>query len=184
VTGAWPQPPVIAQRSNWYNIEPLGHPSVVVAFVLTALCRNHADVFDTIRGIMRRGIVIQTAINRVTFGGATRDPTQQAVRDALLAFMAATAQAQAKATKAARQAGIDHAKLCDERVYLGRKPSFTRAQFAKAQEMLGHPAVGIAQIAKETALTLQTVYRIKEDPAGSEAALTAWGCEQHNAGHL
>ena len=30
---------------------------------------------------------------------------------------------------------------------------------------------GIAQIARETGLTRQTVYRIKDDPAGAEAAL-------------
>jgi putative DNA-invertase from lambdoid prophage Rac len=35
---------------------------------------------------------------------------QKAVRNALIAFMAATAQAQAEATKAAQRAGIDHAK--------------------------------------------------------------------------
>jgi hypothetical protein len=29
--------------------------------------------------------------------------------------------------------------------------------------------------AKETGLTRQTVYRIKDDPAGAEAALAAWG---------
>ena len=34
--------------------------------------------------------------------------------------------------------------------------------------MLGQEAVGIAQIAKETGLTRQTVYRIKGDPAGAE----------------
>jgi DNA-binding phage protein len=34
---------------------------------------------------------------------------------------------------------------------------------------------GIAQIAKETGLTRQTVYRIKGDPAGAEGALAAWG---------
>src|SRR4051812_13470751 len=44
---------------------------------------------------MRRGVVIRTVINGLTFDGATRDPMQQAVRDALIAFMAATAQAQA-----------------------------------------------------------------------------------------
>jgi putative DNA-invertase from lambdoid prophage Rac len=35
---------------------------------------------------------------------------QQAVRDALIAFMAATAQAQTEATKAAQRAGIEHTK--------------------------------------------------------------------------
>src|SRR3954469_18480339 len=56
---------------------------------------NYADVCDTIREFMRRGVVIRTVINGLTFDGATRDPMQQAVRDALIAFMAATAQAQA-----------------------------------------------------------------------------------------
>jgi hypothetical protein len=33
----------------------------------------------------------------------------------------------------------------------------------------------MARIAKETGLTRQTIYRIKDDPAGAEAALPAWG---------
>jgi putative DNA-invertase from lambdoid prophage Rac len=107
--------------------------------------------------------------------GATKDPMQQAVRDALIGFMAATAQAQAKATKAAQRAGIEHAKQKEDRAYLGRKPSFTRQQFATVRDMLGQHAVGIAQIAKATGLSRQTVYRINDDPAGSEAALVAWG---------
>jgi putative DNA-invertase from lambdoid prophage Rac len=41
--------------------------------------------------------------------------------------------------------------------------------------MLGQQAMGIAQIAKNTGLSRQTVYRIKDDPAAAEAALTAWG---------
>jgi len=40
--------------------------------------------------------------------------------------------------------------------------------------MLGQQTAGIAQIAKETGLTRQTVYRIKDDPTGAEAALAAW----------
>jgi hypothetical protein len=42
---------------------------------------------------MRRGVVIRTVINNMTFDGAAKDPMRQAVRDALIAFMAATAQA-------------------------------------------------------------------------------------------
>jgi putative DNA-invertase from lambdoid prophage Rac len=64
---------------------------------------------------MRRGVVIRTVINNFTFDGATKDPMQQAVRDALIGFMAATAQAQAEATKAAQRAGIEHAKRNDQR---------------------------------------------------------------------
>jgi putative DNA-invertase from lambdoid prophage Rac len=148
---------------------------VLVVRWVDRLGRNYEDVCDTIREFMRRGVVIRTVINNFTFDGATRDPMQRAVRDALIAFMAATSQAQAEATKAAQRAGIEHAKQSGDRAYLGRKPSFTREQFAEVCAMLGQEAVGIAQIARETGLTRQTVYRIKGDPAGAEGALAVWG---------
>jgi putative DNA-invertase from lambdoid prophage Rac len=68
------------------------------------LGRNYIDVVDTIRDFMRRGVIIRTVINGMTFDGSTTDPMQCAVRDALIAFMAATAQAQAEATKSAQRA--------------------------------------------------------------------------------
>lgn len=63
--------------------------------------------------------------------------------------MAATAQAQAVATKAVQRAGIDHTKATDDRAYLGRKPSFTRVQLGTVRNILAQ-AIGIAQIAKGT----------------------------------
>jgi putative DNA-invertase from lambdoid prophage Rac len=42
--------------------------------------------------------------------------------------------------------------------------------------MLGQEAAAIGRIANATGrLSRQTVYRIKGDPAGSEAALATWG---------
>jgi putative DNA-invertase from lambdoid prophage Rac len=148
---------------------------VLVVRWVDRLGRNYEDVCDTIHEFMRRGVVIRTVINNFAFDGATKDPMPKAVRDALIAFMSATAQAQAEATKAAQRAGIEHAKANDDRAYLGRKPSFTRDQLNKVRAMLGQQTVGIAQVAKETGLTRQTIYRIKDDPAGAEAALAAWG---------
>src|SRR5467141_5276980 len=40
------------------------------------LGRNYADVCDTIRVFMRRGVVIKTVINGMTFDGSTVDPMQ------------------------------------------------------------------------------------------------------------
>jgi putative DNA-invertase from lambdoid prophage Rac len=82
------------------------------------LGRNYIDVVDTIRDFMRRGVIIRTVINGMTFDGSTTDPMQCAVRDALIAFMAATAQAQAEATKSAQRAGIDHKRLAQPSAYL------------------------------------------------------------------
>jgi hypothetical protein len=42
--------------------------------------------------VCRTAVVIRTVINNMSFDGATKDPMLQAVRDALIAFMAATAQ--------------------------------------------------------------------------------------------
>jgi len=138
------------------------------------LGRNYSDVCDTIREFMRRGVVIRTVINGLTFDGATKDPMQQAVRDALIAFMAATAQANAEAIKEAQRGGIALAKAKDGGLkYRGRKPSFTREQLTAASDMLGKSA-GIGEIAKATGLSRQTIYRIKDDPAAAEAALVNW----------
>ena len=146
---------------------------VLVVRWVDRLGRNYDDVCETIREFMRRGVVIRTVIDNMTFDGATRDPVQKAVRDALIAFMAATAQAQAEATKAAQRAGIDYAKTKGDG-YRGRKPSYSREQLETVQNMLGKDA-NIVQIAKATNLSRQTVYRIKEDPATAEAALATWG---------
>lgn len=138
------------------------------------LGRNYADVTDCIREFMRRGVIVRTVINSMTFDGSTTDPMQQAVRDALIAFMAATGQAQAEATKEAQRAGIAHAKgKADETAYRGRKPSFTRAQLNAVTDMLGQEA-GIGAIARATGLSRQSIYRIQANPSEAEASLARW----------
>src|SRR4051794_10018815 len=122
---------------------------------------------------MRCGVVVRTVINGLAFDGATKDPMQQAVRDALIAFMAATAQAQAEATKDAQRAGIAYAKASGETPYRGRKPSYTRDQFKAVRHLLSQEA-GISRIAKETGLSRQAIYRIQQDPVAAEAVLARW----------
>jgi putative DNA-invertase from lambdoid prophage Rac len=147
------------------------------------LGRNYTDVVDTIREFMRRAIIVKTVINGMTFDGATTDPMQQAVRDALIAFMAATAQAQAEATKSAQRAGIDHARRVRlapasgrPTGYLGRKPSYDRAAFIRVRALLDSPRPpSLGAIARAEDISKQTAFRIKQDPMAAEAALVAWG---------
>lgn len=139
------------------------------------LGRNYSDVTDSIREFIRRGVIIKTVINGMTFDGATREPMQMAVRDALIAFMAAMAQAQAEALREAQKAGISHARDKDRPgVYKGRKPSYSRQELETVLAMLGGTS-GASEIAKSTGLTRQTVLRIRADPHGADAALKAWG---------
>ncbi|MBB4391664.1 recombinase family protein [Bradyrhizobium sp. ERR14] len=147
---------------------------ILVVRWIDRLGRNYGDVCDTIREFMRRGVVIRTVINGLTFDGATKDPMQQAVRDALIAFMAATAQANAEAIKEAQRGGIALAKAtAGETKYRGRKPTFDKDQLETVRNMLEQSA-GVGQIATATGLSRQTIYRIKGDPAGAEAALAQW----------
>jgi len=141
---------------------------------MARLGRNYSDVRDTIQKFMRRGVVVRTVINNLTFDGATKDPMQQAVRDALIGFLAATAQANAEAIKEAQRGGIALAKeKAGKTKYRGRKPSYTRTQLDTVRDMVGQSA-GIGQIAKATGLSRQAVYRIKDDPAAAEAILASW----------
>jgi putative DNA-invertase from lambdoid prophage Rac len=145
--------------------------TLVVRWV-NRLGRNYDDITEVIREFIRRGVIVRTVINNMVFDGTAKDPMQKAARDAVVAFMAANAQAEAEAAKEAQRAGVAHAKANGE--YRGRKPSFTRHQLAVVRDMLGQNANAIA-IAKETNLSRQTVYRIKADPAAAEAALATWG---------
>jgi len=140
------------------------------------LGRNYTDVVDTIREFMRRGVIIRTVINGMVFDGSTTEPMQQAVRDALIAFMAATAQAQAEATKSAQRAGIDHKRRAQPSAYLGRKPSYDRATFDRIRLALDSarpPSLSV--IAKAEGLSKQAVFRLKQHPQAALAALEAWG---------
>jgi putative DNA-invertase from lambdoid prophage Rac len=98
----------------------------------------------------------------------------QAVRDSLIAFMAAMAQAQAEVTKEAQKAGIAHAKASDDGTkYRGRKPTFTCEQFRLVPELLDQ-GVAISTISKTTGLKRQSIYRIKDDPEQQRSALQTW----------
>ena len=99
---------------------------------------------------------------------------KQAVRDSLIAFMAATAQAQAEVTKEAQKAGIAHAQANDDGTkYRGRKPTFTCDQFARVRELLNQ-GLGISAVAKTVGLKRQSIYRIQSEPEKQLAALRSW----------
>lgn len=136
------------------------------------LGRNYADVTATVRELIERGVTIKTVINGMTFDGSAKDPMSKAVRDALLGFMAAMAEAQIETTREAQAAGIAAAKA--KGAYRGRKPSYSEVQLRDVVE-LSAQGVSPAEIARRTGISRQTVYRIKDDPASAERALSAWG---------
>src|SRR5271156_2429909 len=126
----------LAERPNGKRLfDILRAGDTLVVRWVDRLGRNYGDVCDNIREFMRRGVIVRTVINGLTFDGATKDPMQQAVRDALIGFMAAMAEAQAEATREAQRAGIAHARANEPLSYRGRKPTFDRARLDLVFEM-------------------------------------------------
>lgn len=156
-------------------LDKLRRGDVLVVRWVDRLGRNYEDVTDTIRTLMQRGVIIRTIINGMNFDGATKDAMQKAVRDALIAFMAATAQAQAEATKIAQRAGINAAREAADggTKYRGRKPSFDAEKLQRVHELLSF-GMSPTAIAAEVGVPRQTVYRIKDDPARMAATVEAW----------
>jgi putative DNA-invertase from lambdoid prophage Rac len=171
----------LAEREQGKRLfDMLRKGDVLVVRWIDRLGRNYSDVVDVIREFMRRGVVIRTVINRLTFDGATKDPMQKAVRDALIGFMAAMAEASVEATKAAQRAGIEHAKASEPTSYLGRAPSFTATQVATVRDMLA-TGQGVTAVARTTKLSRQAIYRLKDNPAWAETSIAKWTAKRRRA---
>jgi putative DNA-invertase from lambdoid prophage Rac len=83
----------LAERDQGKRLfDLLRRGDVLVVRGVDRLGRNYSDVTETIRQFMRRGVIVKTMINGMVFDGATKDPMQMAVRDALIGFMAAMAR--------------------------------------------------------------------------------------------
>lgn len=145
---------------------------VLVVRWINRLGRNYEDVTQTMDQLMDRGVIVRTIISNMTFDGATKDPMKRAVRDALIAFMAASAEAELEAAREAQKAGIEHAKVRDD-AYRGRRPSYNREQLDAVRARLTQGA-SLSVIASEVGLSWQTVRRIRENPVEAEAALARW----------
>lgn len=141
------------------------------------LGRNYRDVKQVIEYFNAKGVTVRTVINNMTFEADYKlaDPTLKAARDAILAFMAALAEADNKAKSEARQAGIDHVRASPEakRKYRGKPPSFDRTTLNVVQTMLSQNKT-ISEIARETGISRQTVHRIQDEPHWADAALVRW----------
>jgi len=121
---------------------------VLVVRWVERLGRNYMDVTDTIRDLMRRGVVIRTVINGMTFDGATQDRIQQAVCDA-------------------QKLGIAAARAA--RSTLAAAPVFTRTDLEAAQ------GASDSAIARALGLSRQTIIRIRQDPSAAAAMLGRLG---------
>ena len=110
----------LAERPNGKRLfDILRDGDVLVVRWIDRLGRNYDDIQTNIREFINRGVTIKTVINNMVFDAKPTDATAKAVRDAMLSFMSAMAEAQTMAMKEAQAAGIENAKANNPLAYRG-----------------------------------------------------------------
>ena len=164
----------LAERPNGKRLfDILRDGDTLVVRWVDRLGRNYDDIQNNIREFINRGVTIKTVINNMVFDAKPTDAMAKAVRDAMLSFMSAMAEAQAVAMKEAQAAGIENAKVNNPLAYRGRKPSYTFDQVLEVMEKFEH-GTGVNQIAREVGLSKFAVSRITRNPEGARERLYLW----------
>jgi DNA invertase Pin-like site-specific DNA recombinase len=164
----------LAERPNGKRLfDLLRDGDTLVVRWVDRLGRNYDDIQKNIRLFLDRGVTIRTVINAMTFDAKPTDAMAKAIRDAMLSFMSAMAEAQALAMKEAQSAGIAHAKATKPDSYKGRKPSYTAAQVSLIMQMFKE-GDGVNKIARDVGLSKFSVSRITRDPDKALESLSRW----------
>jgi putative DNA-invertase from lambdoid prophage Rac len=164
----------LAERPNGKRLfDLLRNGDTLVVRWVDRLGRNYDDIQKNIRLFLDRGVTIRTVINGMTFDAKPTDAMAKAIRDAMLSFMSAMAEAQALAMKEAQSAGIAHAKATKPDSYKGRKPSYTAAQVSLIMQKFNE-GDGVNKIARDVRLSKFSVSRITRDPDKALESLSRW----------
>jgi len=164
----------LAERPNGKRLfDLLRDGDTLVIRWVDRLGRNYDDIQKNIRLFLDRGVTIRTVINSMTFDAKPTDAMAKAIRDAMLSFMSAMAEAQALAMKEAQSAGIAHAKATKPDSYKGRKPSYTAAQVSLIMQKFKE-GDGVNKIARDVGLSKFSVSRITRDPDKALESLSRW----------
>ena len=164
----------LAERQNGKRLfDLLRDGDTLVVRWVDRLGRNYDDIQKNIRLFLDRGVTIRTVINSMTFDAKPTDAMAKAIRDAMLSFMSAMAEAQALAMKEAQSAGIAHAKANKPDSYKGRKPSYTAAQVNLIMQKFKE-GDGVNKIARDVGLSKFSVSRITRDPDKALRSLSRW----------
>ena len=164
----------LAERLNGKRLfDLLRDGDTLVVRWVDRLGRNYDDIQKNIRLFLDRGVTIRTVINGMAFDAKPTDAMAKAIRDAMLSFMSAMAEAQALAMKEAQSAGIAHAKATKPDSYKGRKPSYTAAQVSLIIQRFNE-GDGVNKIARDVGLSKFSVSRITRDPDKALESLSRW----------
>ena len=95
---------VLAEREQGKRLfDILRNGDVLLVRWVDRLGRNYDDIQKNIRFFLDRGVSIKTVINKMIFDAQPPDAMSKAIRDSMLSFISAMAEAQAIAMKEAQR---------------------------------------------------------------------------------
>ncbi|MFL9988652.1 recombinase family protein [Paraburkholderia sediminicola] len=119
-------------REQWRTLEGrLRAGDILIVRWLDRISRRYDELHSTMRRLMDKGVLVRCTLNGMEFDGTETDVTRMAVRDSILAFMAAQGQADYQNRREMQRKGIEHAKQTEGK-YAGRTKSINDAELAQA----------------------------------------------------
>ncbi|WP_322033196.1 recombinase family protein [Paraburkholderia sp. J76] len=144
-----------SEREQWQHVErDLRKGGVLVVRWLDRISRRYDELHETMQRLMKKGVRVECTLNGMAFDGQETDATRKAIRDAILAFMAAQGEADYRNRREMQARGIALAKEAGK--YKGRKHAVDYAEVRAYQAEHGgsvralaeHFGVGIATISR------------------------------------
>lgn len=118
------------------------------------ISRRYDEMSAAMSQLMAMGVKVICTLNGMEFDGNTTDPMKKAIRDSLLAFMAAQGEADYLNRKEMQRRGIEIGKA--NGIYKGRKRA---ADAATVSAWRAEHGKSIAETAKEFEISVATVKR-------------------------
>lgn len=106
-------------RIEWKRVmDKLSDGGTLYVRWVDRISRRYDELAEVMHGLMKTGVKVVCTLNGMTFDGAATDATNKAIRDSLLAFMAAQGEADYLNRREMQKRGIALAKA--DGVYKGR----------------------------------------------------------------
>lgn len=147
-----------AERPEWQKVAlKLRRGDVLIVRWLDRISRRYEELHRVMQELMGRGVVVRCTLNGMEFDGSTIDPIKKAVRDSLLAFMAAQGEVDYTNRREMQAAGIAAAKAEGR---MGRPQKVSPAEMqewrtlnkASLQQVVDHFGISRATAARHTKL--------------------------------
>ncbi|XLZ69363.1 recombinase family protein [Massilia sp. SR12] len=106
-------------RAEWRRVmDKLSDGGTLYVRWVDRISRRYDELAEVMQGLMKMGVKVICTLNGMVFDGAATDATNKAIRDSLLAFMAAQGEADYLNRREMQKRGIEVAKA--DGVYKGR----------------------------------------------------------------